>query len=236
MRRLRLAENVGMEQASTYNIGMRGCSSGVRLRAATCPRPYHGYKPLYCIECEAGSILLLHVGILPLSRTPCPSFGTAGKCKIGTRGHCLCAAVGRHTLYASRPQPPSWPPPPQRLSARLPPRLPFSPPPPSPAPMHTHTRFAHSLCLLGMCTSTGYLARRASSVRYFDHPDSSKHSQVSPQHRQADQDVDASSALQLLYVIGYNATRHYFGNMPRTLDIVHPKTEQQLMAQQKAGA
>ena len=47
-------------------------------------RPLRGNRPLYRIQYEAGSILFLHVGILPFFETACPSFELAGKCMTGT--------------------------------------------------------------------------------------------------------------------------------------------------------
>ena len=46
-------------------------------------RHYCGYWPLFSFKCEAGSILLLHEGILPRFETPYPSFGLAGGVELG---------------------------------------------------------------------------------------------------------------------------------------------------------
>ena len=53
---------------------------------------------MYCIYCEAGSILLPHVRVSPRFGTPCPSLRPTGKSMHGTQGHCPCRSEVRHTV------------------------------------------------------------------------------------------------------------------------------------------
>ena len=46
--------------------------------AVTFPEALLWQLPLHCIECKVGAILLLHAGMLPLFKTPYPSFGPTG--------------------------------------------------------------------------------------------------------------------------------------------------------------